>query len=121
MHRAEHLRADGVSLVGVSHLQDSKVAALAEGSTADPFSKAFDVNAKQALKKGEWHKGLIATTPSLTSGQVIRRWFCVLNLVSSTGDDGYGRPAPGSLTEERGKEAVSHVDLQVDQLVEVIR
>jgi hypothetical protein len=41
--------------------------------------------------------------------------------VFSTGDDGYGRPAPGSLTEERGKEAVSHVNTQVDQLVEFIR
>jgi hypothetical protein len=61
----EHSRADddSVSLVGVLHLQDSKVAALAEGSKANPFSKAFNINAKQALKKGECRKGPLRYDP----------------------------------------------------------
>jgi hypothetical protein len=39
-----------------------KVSALAEGSKANPFSKAFDGNAKQALKRGGCRKGNMAST-----------------------------------------------------------
>ncbi|XP_064198796.1 actin-binding Rho-activating protein-like [Anguilla rostrata] len=37
------------------------------------------------------------------------------------GQEGYGRPPEGSRTEERGKEAHSHVEREVEELCRVIR
>lgn len=38
-----------------------------------------------------------------------------------TGDEGYGRPPPGSKTEARGKEALDWVEQEVNRLVDVIK
>lgn len=42
-------------------------------------------------------------------------------MVPQRGQDGYGRPLEGSMTEQRGKDAHTHVSREVRELCDVIR
>ncbi|XP_026150267.1 actin-binding Rho-activating protein [Mastacembelus armatus] len=42
-------------------------------------------------------------------------------LVPQRGQDDYGRPLQGSMTEQRGKDACTHISREVQELCEVIR
>lgn len=42
-------------------------------------------------------------------------------LIPQRGQDGYGRPLHGSMTEQRGKDAHTHISKEVQELCEVIR
>lgn len=42
-------------------------------------------------------------------------------LIPQRGQDGYGRPLHGSMTEQRGKDAHTHISKEVQELCEVIK
>lgn len=101
-------------LLGCGCGQASKAAIAESSNKANPFSKSFDPSTTRTLK-GQWDRD---TSLKCVDRRIDSICMCFGPL---SGTEGYGKPPPGSKSEERAKHAKEWVDTEIDKLIAVIK